>query len=377
MPSGDSTEDVTLFLAGDVMTGRGIDQVLPNPSDPVLYEDYVKSALGYVSLAEEAGGRIPRSVGFEYVWGDALAELDRRRPAVRLVNLETAVTTSDDAAVKGINYRLHPHNATVISAAGIDCCVLANNHVLDWGAAGLRETLKTLKGIDVATTGAGRDLEMAKRPAVLRITDGRVVVLAFASPTAGVPLSWAPGVGHPGVNLLPDLDDRALRDIAEQVRRFRYSGDLIVVSIHWGGNWGYEIPDAQREFAHALIDEAGVDVVWGHSSHHPKAMEVHHGRLILYGCGDFLNDYEGISGYESFRDDLVLMYLPTLARPAGELRRLTLVPFRIRQFRLQRASGEDTQWLAGTLNREGDRYGTGVDIDTDDTLVLKWEEAMC
>lgn len=80
------------------MTGRGIDQVLPHPSDPVLYEDYVKSALGYVSLAEEAGGRIPRPVDFDYVWGDALAELERRRPAARLINLETAVTTSDDAA---------------------------------------------------------------------------------------------------------------------------------------------------------------------------------------------------------------------------------------------------------------------------------------
>jgi poly-gamma-glutamate capsule biosynthesis protein CapA/YwtB (metallophosphatase superfamily) len=69
-----------------------------------------------------------------------------------------------------------------------------------------------------------------------------------------------------------------------------------------------------RQFAHALIDEAGFDLVHGHSSHHPKAIEVHHGRIILYGCGDFITDYEGIKGYESFRDDLVRCIYPSITR---------------------------------------------------------------
>ncbi len=80
---------ITLFLCGDVMTGRGIDQVLPHPSDPVLYEGYMKSALGYVAEAEQTNDPIPRRVGFRYIWGDALAEFDRVRPDLRMINLET------------------------------------------------------------------------------------------------------------------------------------------------------------------------------------------------------------------------------------------------------------------------------------------------
>ena len=88
--------------------------------------------------------------------------------------------------------------------------------------------------------------------------------------------------------------------VADAVGRQR-PDDLIIVSVHWGSNWGYDVPEEQRRFAHALIDKAGVSVVHGHSSHHPKAIEVYRDRLILYGCGDFLNDYEGIKGYEELK----------------------------------------------------------------------------
>lgn len=122
---------ITLFLCGDVMTGRGIDQILPHPSQPQLYEPYVRSAHEYVALAEQVNGPIPRPVDAAYVWGAALLEFDRRRPDVRIVNLETAITTSEDREAKGINYRMHPANIACLTAAGIDCCTLANNHVLD------------------------------------------------------------------------------------------------------------------------------------------------------------------------------------------------------------------------------------------------------
>jgi len=368
---GDAGE-VTLFLTGDVMTGRGIDQVLPHPCDPRIYEGYVKSALGYVSLAEDANGPIAKPVDFDYVWGDALAELDRRRPDARLINLETAVTTSDEPAPKGINYRMNPRNIPVITAAGVDCCVLANNHVLDWGGAGLRETLATLADNHIASVGAGRDLKEAARLASIHVAGGRVLLLAFGSPTAGVPHSWAAGDEQPGVNLLPHLDTEAVTEIAAQVSRARHPGDVVVVSLHWGSNWGYDIPHQQREFAHALIDAAGADIVWGHSSHHPKAIEVHNGRLILYGCGDFLNDYEGIRGYEAYRDDLTLMYLPTVRRRDGALRRLVMVPLRIRKFRLHHAPVSDARWLAGMLNREGGEYGTRVARAAGNELLLAW-----
>src|SRR4030095_10058684 len=123
------------------MTGRGIDQVLPRPSRPELHEDYIRSALDYVELAERAHARAPRPVTVCSVWGALLSGLESRSPDCRVVNLETSVTTSEQAAPKGINYRMHPANVPCLAAAKIDCCVLANNHVLDWGASGLRETL--------------------------------------------------------------------------------------------------------------------------------------------------------------------------------------------------------------------------------------------
>ena len=134
----------------------------------------------------------------------------------------------------------------------------------------------------------------------------------------------------------------------------------MIASIHWGGNWGYEVPSEQVTFAHWLVEISGVDIVHGHSSHHAKGIEVHRGKLILYGCGDFIDDYEGISGYETFRDDLVLMYFPTVQAEDGALASLEMVPLQIRNMRLQRASRADTEWLARTLNREGKPLQTGV-----------------
>jgi poly-gamma-glutamate capsule biosynthesis protein CapA/YwtB (metallophosphatase superfamily) len=120
---------LNLFLCGDVMTGRGIDQLLPQPSRPHLYEPYVTDARDYVRLAERASGPIARPVGFDYVWGEARAEIDRRAPQLRIVNLETAITTSEDAwPGKGIHYRMHPANVGVLTAARIDACALANSH---------------------------------------------------------------------------------------------------------------------------------------------------------------------------------------------------------------------------------------------------------
>ena len=107
----------------------------------------------------------------------------------------------------------------------------------------------------------------------------------------------------------------------------------------------------------------------GHSSHHPKGIEIHHDRPIIYGCVDFLNDYEGIGGHERFNGELGLMYFPSFD-PAGALDRLALVPTRIRHLRVNRARGGDVDWLAAMLMREGEPFGTRVEREPDDTLLI-------
>jgi poly-gamma-glutamate capsule biosynthesis protein CapA/YwtB (metallophosphatase superfamily) len=284
--------EITLFLSGDVMTGRGVDQVLPHSCPPVLHERFASSAMNYVDLAERAHGRIVRPLTYREIWGEALAVLQQVRPAARIINLETSVTTSDEPAPKGINYRMHPDNVAVLTAAGIDCCVLANNHVLDWGQGGLLETLETLASGGIAVAGAGRNLAMAQAPAVLQIGKAaRVLIFAFGAADSGIPKGWAADGAKPGVHFLRDLSTQRAAQIGALVEAAKQPGDIAVASIHWGGNWGYGISNAHRNFAHALIERAHIDVVHGHSSHHPKGIEVYQGRLILYGCGDFLDDY--------------------------------------------------------------------------------------
>jgi len=363
---------INMFLCGDVMTGRGIDQVLPHPGNPTLYEGYMKSAAGYVQLAEEANGPIPRPVDFSYIWGDALTELERRRPDVRIINLETAVTRSGEVEEKAVNYRMNPDNIPCIIAAKVDCCALANNHVLDWGSPGLTETLETLQKVGIKTAGAGRNNREAQAPAIIPISrKGRVLVFSFGSETSGIPWSWAATTGKPGVNLLRDLSLETVRDIRQYIGHVKQTGDLVVASIHWGGNWGYQVPREQQEFARWLIDDAGVDIVHGHSSHHVKGVEVYQEKLILYGCGDFLNDYEGISGYEAYRGDLSLMYFASVEPVNGKLIKLNMVPMQTRRFRLNHTSEKDASWLKDVLNREGKKFRTAVELVAG-TLMLRW-----
>ena len=365
---------MTLFLCGDVMTGRGVDQILPYPSKPHLFEPYVRLATDYVELAERATGAFKRPVDFAYVWGDALAELERVRPDVRIVNLETSITASEDAwPGKGIHYRMNPANLLCLTAARLDCCVLANNHVMDWGRRGLTETLGSLRRAGVRTVGAGRKEEDAVAPASIEVTGkGRVLVFACAMVSSGVPSEWAATKDRSGVSVLKDLSSRAADAISRRIRAEKRAGDIVVLSIHWGGNWGFSISRDERAFAHHLIDAAGVDVVHGHSSHHVKGIEVHRERPIIYGCGDFLNDYEGIGGHEAYRPDLSLMYFPVMDAATGRLLQFAATPTQIRCFRVNRAPAEGVLWLFESLNREGKKLGTRVERQADDTFLLRW-----
>jgi len=366
----DDPRTATLFLCGDVMTGRGIDHVLSHAGDPRLREGYVKDAAEYVAIAEAANGPVPRPVRDDYIWGEALEELARVQPRALVANLETSVTTSDEYWTgKGIHYRMHPGNVGCLTSARLDVCTLANNHVLDFGAAGLIETLDTLTQAGIRTAGAGRDLAAAQAPAVVPLlSDSRLLVFACGCASSGVLEEWAATASRPGVDLLPNLLRQTAAGVGARVRQHKRTGDVAMVSIHWGDNWGYEVSDAQRHFAHGLIEE-GVDVVYGHSSHHPRPIEIHRGRLVLYGCGDFINDYEGISGYEDYRDDLALMYFPTIDTASGALVSLRMVPMQIKRFRLQRASAADTRWLRDRLARCSTRFGTRVTVGEDGALI--------
>ncbi len=359
---------VVLCLTGDVMTGRGVDQVLPAAGDPRLWERYADSALDYVALVEAASGPVPRPADLAWPWGDALQVLDELAPDVRIANVETSITSSDDFTPgKSVLYRMHPGNVGCLTAARLDTCALANNHVLDFGVRGLLETLDVLSRAGLAPVGAGRDDEQAWRPAVLAAGGGRVLVWSVGSPTSGVPRGWAAGPGRPGVAHLAEDSEADAEALCERVQGLKQPGDVAVASVHWGSNWGYDVPRDQVRLAHRLV-ESGVDVVHGHSSHHPRPIEVYRDRLVLYGCGDLVNDYEGIGGHERFRADLRLLYLARLDA-AGALEGLRMVPLRSRRMRLELAGEADARWLLRALRKASRRFRSRLELDRDALLL--------
>jgi poly-gamma-glutamate synthesis protein (capsule biosynthesis protein) len=364
---------LTLFLSGDVMLGRGVDQILPHPGNPTLYERQVTDARIYVDLARRANGNIPQPVDWSWPWGDALPLLAHASCDARIINLETSITTSDDYVPgKVVHYRMNPANSEALAAVRPDVCVLANNHVLDFGRRGLLETLDVLSASGFATVGAGRSLREAQSPVIIPIprTGGRVLVFAFGSPSSGIPYDWAATDNTPGVHVVTILSDAAADEICRQVLEARQPGDVTVVSAHWGSNWGYGVPADQVRFAHRLLD-GGVHLVHGHSSHHPRPIEVYRGKLILYGCGDLVDDYEGILGHDQYRHDLRLLYLPRLDPSSGELVELRMAPLQARQMRLHRASQRDTRWLRMVLDKVSRHFGSRIDLGSDGLLVLR------
>jgi len=376
MPAAEESaaEDLRLCLAGDLMAGRGLDQILPHPLDPAIREVRRRrySALDYVALAEAANGPVPRPVGFDYPWGDALPLLRHRPFDLLLANLETAITRQQQGADKAIRFRLSPANAGLLAAAGLDACALANNHALDYGHEGLLETLATLQALGIGAAGAGRSLAEAEAPAILPVAGkGRLLFFSRGLPTSGIPAAWTARAQRPGVARLPDLSLATTERLIAQLCRARQPGDRVVLSLHWGDNWTYEVSRATRRFAQRLVAAGAVDLLHGHSSHHPKAIEVHRGRAILYGCGECLNDYEGTARRAGFHHDLVLLYGAALM-PSGALRTLDLMPYRIRRMRLTTATAAERAILAGVIDRQGQRFGTRAIARGDRALRVTW-----
>lgn len=237
-PEHDSPQPgMRLFLAGDVMLGRTLDALMPHPSDPQPLEGSAASPEAHLRRIESAYGHGIWPIAPDDVWSKLLVELDWRKPDLRLINLECAVTASDDLQPRPFPVRMHPRNLPFPQAIAPDFCSLANNHTLDWGVSGLRETRDVLERAGIATAGVGETLQQAQAPAVLQRSDGqRVLVFALTSLFAGWPMSWRAGIEKPGQWVLPAFTEAALTEVLAAIAMYRRDGDIVIVSAHWGGN---------------------------------------------------------------------------------------------------------------------------------------------
>ena len=197
-----------------------------------------------------------------------------------------------------------------------------------------------------------------------------MLVYSVGSGCSGIPPHWAATNRRPGVERIAAPSRRAAEHLAKRTEADRRDGDVVVVSVHFGSNWGYDVAPEQREFAHQLID-GGVDLVHGHSSHHPRPIEVYRERLILYGCGDLINDYEGIAGHEGYRSDLRALFLVDIEPATGSMVGLRVAVLQARRLRLQWPPRQDAEWLCRVLDERSRLGGSQLGLDSDGAVVLR------
>ena len=314
---------VTLAIAGDVMLGRLVNDL----------------------LAE----RGPR-----YVWGDMtplLWDAD-----AFLINLECAITTRvvewHDGHSKPFHFRADPRAVEALRVARADFASLANNHIEDFGPDGLLDTIASLDHAGIAHAGAGRNLGEAIAPAVLTRKGQRIGIVAFAD----YPRAWAATATSPGINFTTvSLEDGAFGRVAAAIDAARSVADVVIFSIHWGPNMRERPPEAFRHFAHRVI-EAGATIFWGHSAHVVQAVELLPDRgVILYDTGDLVDDY---AVDPDVRNDLGALFVVRLCGSVVE--RVALVPTHIRHKQVDRAVGEDRQWFVRRMERLCQELGGSV-----------------
>ncbi len=266
-------------------------------------------------LAARGRENVLKARGYDYVIG-AFAEILRDASLV-IANLETPITDLEASPLEGKKAYVHyadvektPRN---LSAYNFGLVSLANNHALDYGMAGLEQTLGLLAGRGIEACGAGATETQARRPYSHEIgvgaADVRIAVLCafeFARAYDRDYGFYAHGDAC-GVNALSA--DIMAADI--QALRGRYGDVFGVVFPHWGKNYRLTT-DKQRRLGRALID-AGADLVVGHGAHLLQELEHYRGRWIVYGLGNFV--FASPGRYKKFG-----------AHPYGMIARLTLAP---------------------------------------------------
>ncbi|MHC4217391.1 MAG: CapA family protein [Planctomycetota bacterium] len=321
----------TIAFVGDVMLGRGVDELIGvNPP--------------------------------EAFWGDVLPVL--RSADLVVANLECAITDRTepwDETPKVFHFRARPEAVTVLQAANVGAVSLANNHTLDFRRVGLLETLSHLEAAGVRCAGAGLDVDSARAAAVIEAGDLR---LGLAALTDNEP-PFAAGPQRPGTSYLEILVTPESRDLVElAVADARAGGaDLVVLSLHWGPNMVVSPPSRFRDFARSAID-AGVDVVYGHSAHVFQGVEVYRRRPILYDTGDILDDYAVDA---TLRNDWSFLFLLDLD-DAG-MQRLRLRPVRLTYGAVNFAAGDELEAIRTRMRTLCGEFETPL-IDTDEGLEI-------
>ncbi len=309
----------TIGLAGDVMIGRTVNDIL-STAPP------------------------------KYIWGDLLSLL--HSSDFNLVNLEAALTHNVHTLPKRFNFKSDPRNVQALLEGAIHAVNLANNHVLDYSEEGLVETLETLNKAHIQHVGAGKNSIEAMAPAIFQCRDLKIGVIGCTDNEE----TWQASALRSGTFYLEvgDLDT-----IREPILNLRSQVDLMILSIHWGPNMMERPTDEFKEFAHKLID-AGVDIIHGHSAHLFQGVEVYNRKLILYDTGDFVDDY---AVDPLLRNDRSFYFQVEVDKDG--IRSLRMTPVVISNFQVNKAKGTEAQEINQRMQHLSKELLTPLQFDKD------------
>lgn len=291
-----------------------------------------------------------------YPWGDTLPKF--KEADARIANLECVISDRGrpwSATPKTFHFRSDSKNVECLKAAGINAVSIANNHSLDYEYDALFEMLSILDRAGIARAGAGRDIDEAGSPAVFEAAGRKCAMIAF---TDNEPF-WEARKGAPGVYHVPvDVDDPRAQGLFDRTELAKRETGFVIISAHWGPNRGYAPRASHIPFGRRLI-ESGADIVFGHSCHVFQGIEFYRGGAIIYGAGDFVDDY---AVDEIERNDESFIFMADIER---KVRSMRLFPTVIEDFSANLAPYPRAELIAAKMKSLCADFGS----------VAKWEES--
>lgn len=193
---------------------------------------------------------------------------------ITMVNLESCISSRGNKLEKEFNFRMHPKYLPVLKYGGIDIVNLANNHIVDYGLTGMKDTFYYLDSMNIKYVGAGLNLEQARKPAIFNIRGIKIGFLGYSFAFAANKNSW--GTVPIDTNI-----------IKEDLHNLKQKVDFIVVNFHWGKERSNYASTEQQRIGRFTIDN-GANVVIGHHPHVLQAVEQYKGGYIAYSLGNFI-----------------------------------------------------------------------------------------
>ncbi len=202
---------------------------------------------------------------------------------IAMVNLETAVTDRGTPVPKAFAFRAPSTAFSALRAGGVDVVSVANNHGMDYGAAGLRDTLAAGRKAGMPIVGAGTDDERAYAPHRVTVKGQRIAIVGATQVLDDQLVSaWTAGPEKIGLASAKD-EPRLLR----AVREARRTSDTVVVFLHWGLELS-SCPTASQTSLARKLAKAGADLVVGSHAHVLVGGGMLRGTLVAYGLGNFV-----------------------------------------------------------------------------------------